>query len=194
MSACSAPSQTHTGHLEWTTYADTPDAKGYVSFTGPKTSDGLPILHTTRANGKGVPSHLFHFKNCTSNKSPSFINYDASKTPVGHIESADHPGKCITASKLPAEGSYGLFVLDDCYISDDSGQLFSTFVYTASPLTAHIAGLTVKFLGYSTSQKNHPTYGIKVSKKQYGEVLIERIEEESDSHDGLQFYNKLSGQ
>lgn len=177
----------HTGPLQWS--SNKGSGHGYVSFVGPKTDDGLPILHTTRASGEGVPAHEFHFLNCTSDKTPSFMNYNThgGKIAIGHISPVGQPGKCISAAALgKGSNSPQQFVLDDCSNSDDSSQLFQTFSLAENAISAH-------FFGHQAGEKG-PYYHLSVEDAKYGNVLVTESDSATGGAIGLRFYNEISSQ
>lgn len=146
-------------------------------------------MHITRANGEGVPAHDFHFLNCTSDKSPSFMGYDThgGRIAIGHISPVGQPGKCISAAALgQGPDSPQKFVLDDCSNSDDSSQLFQTFSLAENAISAN-------FLGHQASEKG-PYYHISIENDKYGDVLLTQSSESTGSQFGLRFYNEISGQ
>ncbi|PWN21796.1 hypothetical protein BCV69DRAFT_155687 [Microstroma glucosiphilum] len=162
-----------TGPLQYNVGGD----YGYLSFTGPKNEDGLPILHSTRANGDKVPAHDFTMKNCTSNKAKSFTgSIQGGEVARGHIELTSSPGKCITRSTIPGK-KHSEFVLDDCSYSDDSSQLFQSFALGPKGYG--------EYLGHEDS--NSPYWQVSLSSQKYKDVLA-KIVDTNNIINNLNFY------
>lgn len=150
--------QVYSGPMEYELGGD----HGAVSLTGPKTEDGLPILHTTRASGARVPSHDFTFKSCKSNKAQSFMGPAPSgSVGLGHLELTSSPGKCVTRNVIEGK-QHSNFVLAPCSFSDDSGQLFQSFDLSAKG-----------YLEFSRAAES-PHYQLSLSQKEYKAVLAKR--------------------